>query len=178
MITAAEALAAQLESYGVRYVFGTCGHTNIALLDALSRSTIRFVIARHEQAAAHAADGYARASGRPGFGTEPTTGTAAAGRARRADDQRAGADAGALEHHGHLPRCLRSPALFCYLIRRLNHVQIPHGFCGRLHRRGRPGRRGVQRAGQFVVIQRRRRRQHTVRPDQDRSGGRAERVVQ
>jgi acetolactate synthase I/II/III large subunit len=64
--TAAEALAAQLESYGVRYVFGTCGHTNIALLDALSRSTIRFVIARHEQAAAHAADGYARMSGQPG----------------------------------------------------------------------------------------------------------------
>ncbi len=57
------ALAAQLESYGVEYVFGTCGHTNIALLDALSRTGIRFVIARHEQAAAHAADGYARAPG-------------------------------------------------------------------------------------------------------------------
>jgi acetolactate synthase-1/2/3 large subunit len=66
VITAAEALAGQLESYGVEYVFGTCGHTNIALLDALSRSQIRFVIARHEQAAAHAADGYARMSGRPG----------------------------------------------------------------------------------------------------------------
>jgi acetolactate synthase-1/2/3 large subunit len=66
MITAAQALAAQLESYGVEYVFGTCGHTNIALLDALSRSRIRFVIARHEQAAAHAADGYARMAGRPG----------------------------------------------------------------------------------------------------------------
>ena len=65
-VTAAEALAAQLESYGVEYVFGTCGHTNIALLDALSRTGIRFVIARHEQAAAHAADGYARASGKPG----------------------------------------------------------------------------------------------------------------
>ena len=65
-VSAAEALAAQLESYGVEYVFGTCGHTNIALLDALSRSRIRFVIARHEQAAAHAADGYARASGKPG----------------------------------------------------------------------------------------------------------------
>jgi acetolactate synthase-1/2/3 large subunit len=65
-VTAAEALAAQLESYGVEYVFGTCGHTNIALLDALSRTRIRFVIARHEQAAAHAADGYARASGKPG----------------------------------------------------------------------------------------------------------------
>ncbi|GAB3426853.1 thiamine pyrophosphate-binding protein [Flindersiella endophytica] len=66
MSTAAEALVAQLEDLGVEIVFGTCGHTNIAVLDALSRSSIRFVIARHEQAAAHAADGYARASGRPG----------------------------------------------------------------------------------------------------------------
>ncbi|QFR03134.1 thiamine pyrophosphate-binding protein [Streptomyces phaeolivaceus] len=65
-MTAAEALVAQLESYGVEYVFGTCGHTNIALLDALGPSAIEFVIARHEQAAAHAADGYARATGRPG----------------------------------------------------------------------------------------------------------------
>jgi acetolactate synthase I/II/III large subunit len=65
-VSAAEALASQLESYGVEYVFGTCGHTNIALLDALGRSPITFVIARHEQAAAHAADGYARASGQPG----------------------------------------------------------------------------------------------------------------
>ncbi|MFT4085481.1 MAG: thiamine pyrophosphate-binding protein [Nocardioides sp.] len=65
-VTAAQALVEQLESYGVEYVFGTCGHTNIALLDALGRSSIEFVIARHEQAAAHAADGYARASGEPG----------------------------------------------------------------------------------------------------------------
>jgi acetolactate synthase-1/2/3 large subunit len=64
--TGAEALVALLERYGVRYVFGTCGHTNIAVLDALARSPIEFVIARHEQAAAHAADGYARATGNPG----------------------------------------------------------------------------------------------------------------
>jgi acetolactate synthase I/II/III large subunit len=66
VLPAAEALVRQLETYGVEYVFGTCGHTNIALLDALRRSPITFVMARHEQAAAHAADGYARASGRPG----------------------------------------------------------------------------------------------------------------
>jgi len=64
--TAADALVAQLAGYGVEYVFGTCGHTNIALLDAIGRSPIEFVIARHEQTAAHAADGYARATGRPG----------------------------------------------------------------------------------------------------------------
>ena len=44
-VSAAEAMVAQLESYGVEYVFGTCGHTNIALLDAIGRSGIRFVIA-------------------------------------------------------------------------------------------------------------------------------------
>ncbi|HEX6681868.1 MAG TPA: thiamine pyrophosphate-binding protein [Candidatus Limnocylindrales bacterium] len=65
MTTGAEALVAQMASYGVEYIFGLCGHTNIALLDALSRSSIRFVIGRHEQAAAHAADGYARLSGKP-----------------------------------------------------------------------------------------------------------------
>jgi acetolactate synthase-1/2/3 large subunit len=65
-VPAAEAMVAQLESYGVECVFGLCGHTNIALLDAIGRSRIRFVIARHEQAAAHAADGYARATGKPG----------------------------------------------------------------------------------------------------------------
>ena len=64
--TAADALVRQLASYGVEYVFGTCGHTNIALLDAIGRSGIEFVIGRHEQTAAHAADGYARATGRPG----------------------------------------------------------------------------------------------------------------
>ncbi|GAA4346589.1 thiamine pyrophosphate-binding protein [Angustibacter luteus] len=64
--TAAEALVSQLESYGVAYIFGTCGHSNIAFLDAVGRSSITFVIARHEQAAAHAADGYARVSGKPG----------------------------------------------------------------------------------------------------------------
>ena len=62
----AEALVGQLEAYGVEYVFGLCGHTNIALLDALGRSAIEFVVFRHEAAAAHAADGYARATGKPG----------------------------------------------------------------------------------------------------------------
>ena len=65
-LTGAKALVAQLEAYGVEYVFGLCGHTNIAVLDALGRSGIKFIIHRHEQAAAHAADGYARASGKPG----------------------------------------------------------------------------------------------------------------
>ena len=64
--TGAHVVVRQLEALGVEYVFGVCGHTNIALLDALGSSAIDFVIFRHEQTAAHAADGYARASGRPG----------------------------------------------------------------------------------------------------------------
>src|SRR5438093_12552145 len=55
-----------LERLGVEVIFGLCGHTIIAFLDALGRSRIRFVSTRHEQVAAHAADGYARASGKPG----------------------------------------------------------------------------------------------------------------
>src|SRR3954451_5388430 len=55
-----------LERLGVEVIFGLCGHTVIALLDALGKSKIRFVSTRHEQVAAHAADGYARASGKPG----------------------------------------------------------------------------------------------------------------
>ena len=55
-----------LERLGVEVIFGLCGHTVIAFLDALGKSRIRFVSTRHEQVAAHAADGYARASGKPG----------------------------------------------------------------------------------------------------------------
>src|SRR5689334_4116058 len=63
---AAYLMTEYLERLGVEVVFGLCGHTVIALLDALGRSRIRFVSTRHEQVAAHAADGYARASGKPG----------------------------------------------------------------------------------------------------------------
>jgi acetolactate synthase I/II/III large subunit len=59
-------LVEYLERLGVEVVFGLCGHTVIGLLDALEKSRIRFITARHEQVAAHAADGYARASGKPG----------------------------------------------------------------------------------------------------------------
>src|SRR2546427_5233569 len=59
-------LTEYLERLGVEVIFGLCGHTVIALLDALGKSRIQFVSTRHEQIAAHAADGYARASGKPG----------------------------------------------------------------------------------------------------------------
>lgn len=63
---AAYGLVAYLEQMGVEVIFGLCGHTVIAMLDALRTSSIRYISTRHEQIAAHAADGYARASGKPG----------------------------------------------------------------------------------------------------------------
>ena len=61
----ANQLVKYLEARGVKHVFGLCGHTNIAVLAALSKSRkIKFVNTRHEQVAAHAADGYARATGK------------------------------------------------------------------------------------------------------------------
>src|SRR5438045_6186809 len=57
-------LVKYLEGRGVEYVFGLCGHTNIAVLAELAKSKIKFINTRHEQIAAHAADGYARAKHR------------------------------------------------------------------------------------------------------------------
>lgn len=57
-------LVKYLEDRGVKHIFGLCGHTNIAVLSVLEKSSIQFITVRHEQIAAHAADGYARATGR------------------------------------------------------------------------------------------------------------------
>lgn len=60
----AELFVDYLEQRGTRYVFGLCGHTNIAVLSAMADSSIDFVSVRHEQIAAHAADAYARVTGK------------------------------------------------------------------------------------------------------------------
>jgi acetolactate synthase-1/2/3 large subunit len=62
--TVANHLVRYLERRGIRHVFGLCGHTNIAVLSAMAHSRVEFVNVRHEQVAAHAADGYARATGK------------------------------------------------------------------------------------------------------------------
>jgi acetolactate synthase-1/2/3 large subunit len=61
-----EALLEALRDRGVEVVFGYPGGAIMPLYDALLGSGIRHVLVRHEQAAAFAADGYARVSGRPG----------------------------------------------------------------------------------------------------------------
>lgn len=62
-----EQLVDYLERRGTEYVFGLCGHTVIAMLDALNKSTkLKYISVRHEQIASTAADGYARATGKAG----------------------------------------------------------------------------------------------------------------
>ncbi|HYT29595.1 MAG TPA: thiamine pyrophosphate-binding protein, partial [Actinomycetota bacterium] len=74
---AADVIVSLLEEAGVTAAFGIPGVHNLALFDALSRSSVRTVVTRHEGAAAHAADGYARATGRIGV-VVTTTGPGAA----------------------------------------------------------------------------------------------------
>jgi len=77
MRTGAEVVVATLARAGVRVCFGLPGVHNLALWEALRGSGIRLVGVRHEQAAAYAADGYARASGELGVALV-TTGRGAA----------------------------------------------------------------------------------------------------
>jgi acetolactate synthase I/II/III large subunit len=55
-----------LENEGVTHVFGIPGEENIRLVDAISRSSIRYVLARHEQGASFMAEVYGRLTGRAG----------------------------------------------------------------------------------------------------------------
>ncbi|MEM9753294.1 MAG: acetolactate synthase large subunit [Planctomycetota bacterium] len=55
-----------LEREGVEYVFGIPGEENLDLLDSLSRSTIKLVLTRHEQAAGFMASTYGRLTGKAG----------------------------------------------------------------------------------------------------------------
>ncbi len=62
----ADALTRALERAGVDTIFGVPGGAALPVYDALYDSPIRHVLMRHEQSAGHAAEGYARASGKPG----------------------------------------------------------------------------------------------------------------
>jgi len=60
------ALMKSLEKEGVKEVFGLPGGANLPMYDELFKSNIRHILARHEQSAAHMADGYGRVSRKPG----------------------------------------------------------------------------------------------------------------
>jgi len=66
MTTGAEKLIQCLEREGVEYIFGLSGGAAMPIFDALVDSSIKLILTRHEQGATHMADGYARATGRPG----------------------------------------------------------------------------------------------------------------
>lgn len=61
-----EAIIESLKNMGVKTIFGYPGGQTIPFYDMLYDADIDHILVRHEQAAAHAADGYARASGRVG----------------------------------------------------------------------------------------------------------------
>ncbi len=66
-LTGAEILTRFLADEGVEYVFGYPGGAVLHIYDALHRQDrLKHILVRHEQAATHAADGYARSTGKPG----------------------------------------------------------------------------------------------------------------
>jgi acetolactate synthase-1/2/3 large subunit len=66
-VNGADAILRSLEAEGVDVVFGLPGGAILPLYDAFARgTTVRHVLARHEQGAGHMAEGYARASGKVG----------------------------------------------------------------------------------------------------------------
>lgn len=67
-LNGAEALIKSLEQQGVEYIFGYSGGAAIPIFDAIvtTKTNIKLILTRHEQGATHIADGYARASGKPG----------------------------------------------------------------------------------------------------------------
>ena len=65
-IKGTQAIIKCLQEEGVEVIFGYPGGAVIELYDELCKSDIRHILVRHEQGAVHAADGYARASGKVG----------------------------------------------------------------------------------------------------------------
>ncbi len=67
LLSGGEMVARALQDEGVEFIFGYPGGAVLHIYDALfNESSIPHILVRHEQAATHAADGYARATGNPG----------------------------------------------------------------------------------------------------------------
>jgi acetolactate synthase-1/2/3 large subunit len=65
-MNSAELLVSALENEGVEQIFGLPGEENLAMIEALRRSSIKLIVTRHEQAAAFMAATHGRLTGRPG----------------------------------------------------------------------------------------------------------------
>src|SRR4051795_6135206 len=110
MATGAQIVVAELERAGVSVCFGLPGVHNLALWAALRESSIRLVGVRHEQAAAYAADGYARATGKLGVALT-TTGPGAANTLGAVGEAWA-ARSGILVVATDIPAALRQPGVY------------------------------------------------------------------
>ena len=66
-MSGAQAFIEALKRQNAKVIFGIIGGATLPIYDVLLDSGIRHILSRHEQCAAHAADGYARASGKPGL---------------------------------------------------------------------------------------------------------------
>jgi thiamine pyrophosphate-dependent acetolactate synthase large subunit-like protein len=154
--TGGEWVVAALEAEGVRHVFGIPGVHNLAIYDALLRQDrIAHVLARHEQGAGFMADGYARASGRPGVAVV-TTGPGATNALTPLVEAQAGSqpvlllmsdvpsalvgqDVGALHEVPNQIECFRPVSRWADALR--SGAEIPGAVQGAFHlfRTGRPG---------------------------------------
>ena len=151
-----EWVVAALDAEGVRHVFGIPGVHNLAIYDALLRQDrIAHVLARHEQGAGFMADGYARASGRPGV-VVVTTGPGATNALTPLVESHAGSqpvllvmsdvpsalvgqDMGALHEVPNQIECFRPVSRWADALR--SGAEIPGAVQGAFHlfRTGRPG---------------------------------------
>jgi acetolactate synthase-1/2/3 large subunit len=154
--TGGEWVVAALEAEGVRHVFGIPGVHNLGIYDALLRQDrITHILARHEQGAGFMADGYARASGRPGV-VVVTTGPGATNALTPLVEAHAssqpvllvmsdvpsalvGQDAGALHEVPNQIECFRPVSRWADALQ--NGAEIPGAVQGAFHlfRTGRPG---------------------------------------
>ena len=154
-MTGAQAIIASLEAEGVDTVFGYPGGQAIKIYDALYDSKqIHHVLARHEQGAAHMADGYARATGQgrawsivtsgPGA-TNTVTGIATAYMDSIPMVVITGQVHARRHRHGQLPGVrhrghhhARGQAQLPAAVHRRPHPHVPRGLLHRLHRPPRP----------------------------------------
>ena len=147
-------VAKALKAEGVPYVFTLCGGHVMAIYDGCVDEGIRVIDVRHEQTAAHAADGWARVTGQPGVAvvtagpglTDAVTGVANAHRANipmlifGGQGPRRFADMGSLQdmNHVELMRPITKWAVSVPEGRRLGRVR-QHGLPHRDHQRARTG---------------------------------------
>ena len=67
LLSGADMLIRSLQDEGIEYIYGYPGGAALHIYDALFRQDkVKHILVRHEQAAVHMADGYARATGKPG----------------------------------------------------------------------------------------------------------------